>query len=102
MPGRKRIDLTSSAQQDLLNILHFTRIRWGARQRDIYHRRLRAGFSRIAEYPEIGKLRPELDDDVRSWQVGSHIVIYHPGGDAITLLRIVHENSDLENLYDPW
>jgi plasmid stabilization system protein ParE len=34
------------------------------------------GIATLSTHPLIGKLRPELRPDVRSWLVGSHLIFY--------------------------
>ena len=58
-------------------------------------------FSRLSEYPDMGKPRPELGSGAwRSWIVHHHVILYEPGVSSIRVARIVHSARRLEALLD--
>ncbi|WP_370647557.1 type II toxin-antitoxin system RelE/ParE family toxin [Polymorphobacter sp. PAMC 29334] len=47
-------------------------------------------FTRLAEFPFLGTLRPDVGDGVRSLSLGSHITYFRSERDAVTIARILH------------
>ena len=64
--------------------------------RDIYAR-----LGTISHNPYIGKARPEIEQDLRSFPVGRYIVFYFPLSDGIDVIRILHGSRDIENIDIP-
>jgi toxin ParE1/3/4 len=52
----------------------------------------------LATIPEMGRLRPELAPELRSWVVGEYIIFYRPILDGILLVRVLHGSRDLAPL----
>ena len=52
--------------------------------------RFEAAFTRLAEFPQIGRFRPDLVDlPVRFWTVGNYMIIYRAEGSPIEIVRVV-------------
>ena len=49
----------------------------------------------IATQPLMGRVRPDLAPDVRSFLVGDYVIIYRPADDGIELLLAVHGSRDI-------
>ncbi|CAN5801291.1 hypothetical protein BH11PLA1_BH11PLA1_13640 [soil metagenome] len=49
----------------------------------------------ISDYPEIGRVRPELGPVERSLLVGSWNVIYRPAANHLVMLAFIHAHQDL-------
>ena len=64
--------------------------------RDIYSK-----LGTISHNPYIGKARPEIEQDLRSFPVGRYIVFYFPLSDGIDVIRILHGSRDIENIDIP-
>lgn len=54
----------------------------------------------IAENPSIGQLRPELSQDLRSFPVGSYLILYQEQAESIEIVRIVHGSRNLPDLFE--
>jgi toxin ParE1/3/4 len=52
----------------------------------------------LATMPEMGRLRPELAPQLRSWVVGEYVIFYRPILDGILLVRVLHGSRDLAPL----
>jgi toxin ParE1/3/4 len=52
----------------------------------------------LAEKPRMGRERPELRAGLRSFAVGSYLIIYPPIGDGIEVVRVLHGARDLARL----
>jgi toxin ParE1/3/4 len=55
----------------------------------------------LAEMPGLGRARPELRPDLRSFPVGQFLILYRPMGDSgIEIVRIVRGVRDLAILFE--
>lgn len=52
----------------------------------------------FAAKPKIGRLRPELGDEVRSRTYKSYVILYRIEPDRVRILRVVHGARDLRRL----
>jgi toxin ParE1/3/4 len=50
----------------------------------------------LAEQPGIGRLRSELEPDLRSFVVGRYLIFYRPLDDGIEVVRVLHGARDIE------
>jgi toxin ParE1/3/4 len=56
-------------------------------------------FDLLADFPFIGRLRPDLGADVRSYPVGSYLVFYVPAADCIEIARVIYGGRDLPKIF---
>ena len=89
--------LSRNAHRDLKDIQTFTEGRWSAAQWQTYFSDTQAAFERITKRPNIGRPRPEFRTDMRSVNVGAHVVFYRPieREGVVRVLRIVRQSRDL-------
>ena len=52
----------------------------------------------LATMPEMGRLRPELIPEIRSWAVGDYVLFYQAVNDGIVVVRVLHGTRDLPSL----
>ena len=64
---------------------------------DLHHR-----FELIAEYPRIGRFRPELGDQVRSFVTHnpSYTIFYILMADYVEIAHVLHGNEDVGRRFD--
>lgn len=62
---------------------------------------LRAQMQRLAEQPMIGRERPELGKDVRSFPHAGYLVVYRPNSVGIGVARVLHGSRDLGDVEVP-
>ncbi len=55
--------------------------------------------SRLLENPELDKARDELIHGLRSIPVYPHIVFYRTSIAAIEIVRVLHQQEDVENFF---
>lgn len=77
--------LSPAAQDDSADVLLYTLQTWGEAQEEKYAAQLDKGLSVIAENPSIGRPRPELAAQCRSYRVQHHIIYYAHEGKPFTL-----------------
>ncbi len=56
-------------------------------------------FELLADFPLIGRLRPDLATDVRSYPVGNYLVFYVPAGNGIEITRVIYGGRDLTKAF---
>jgi len=54
--------------------------------------------ARLAEFPELGRIRPDLAITCRSWAVGAYVIYYRVDGNDLLVLRILHGARDTDDL----
>lgn len=60
---------------------------------------IRSRTARLSLFPESGRARSEIADDVRSLTVRNYVVLYQVDEDAVTVVRVVHGARDLNALF---
>lgn len=50
---------------------------------------------RLADHPQLGRLRPELPGQLRSWSVAPFVIFYRVLEDQILVIRVLHGARDL-------
>jgi toxin ParE1/3/4 len=88
--------LSLEAQRELRDILLYTEQQWGRTQRRAYRKQLDIAFARIGRFPDLGILRPEIGQGVRTYRVGQHVIIYQPSDVDVLIVRILHVRRDLD------
>ena len=68
--------ITPRAQEDLKNIGRYSLKMWGRKQRNTYLKTLEKRFEWLAERPDRGQRRPDIQEEYFSYPQGSHIVFY--------------------------
>jgi toxin ParE1/3/4 len=89
--------LAKDADQDLQNIYWFTLERWGEQQAELYINELFSTFEKLAEFPEMGRMRTELSAKIRSFAHKRHVIYYLVLDGEIGISRVLHGSMDAEN-----
>ena len=96
-----RCEFTSQAHADLLDIHDYI-----ARDSFVtalqFVERLEQHCYLLADSPLIGRLRPELGRNLRSYVVPrtSYIVFYRPVDDGVEIIHVVHGSRNLLRLFE--
>jgi len=53
----------------------------------------------LAEHPLIGRSRPELGENLRSFPVGNYLVFYVPRADGVDIARVIYGGRDLPGAF---
>lgn len=56
-------------------------------------------FRLLARRPLVGRERPELYKNLRSFSVGKYIVFYLPRRNGIEVVRVLHASRDIETIF---
>jgi len=84
--------LTADAKNDLIEIRHFTIKHWDLVQSQKYLSNLQKTIHLLAETPSLGKLRPELGDEVFSFPQASHVIYYLFHKQQLVVFGILHKS----------
>ena len=50
----------------------------------------------------MGRSRPELASDLRSFPAARHVIFYLPTADGIVIARVLHEARDVATIADQY
>jgi toxin ParE1/3/4 len=85
------------AEQDLIEIfLHIEIDNPAAAEKVV--RDINAKCEMLSRHPRIGRARPELRADLRSFPYGAYLILYRAIADGIEIVRVVHAARNLDDL----
>ncbi len=92
-----RITKTVKAEQDLDEIwLYIAKDNIAAA--DKFLDEIGDGVQRLARVPLMGRARPELAPELRSFPVARYVIFYKPSPAAIEIVRVLHSARDTARL----
>jgi toxin ParE1/3/4 len=56
-------------------------------------------FQKLAETPMMGRARPELASDLRSFPIGNYLICYRPMSNGIEVARVLYGGRNLPALF---
>ena len=90
---------TSAARNDLLEIGRFIASDSLSLKRALdFLDKIDAKCEQYATQPLMATARPDLGDQVRTFSVDNHVVIYQPIDNGIRVLMVVHSSRDIPPL----
>ena len=98
--SNRKLRFSPQAEVDLQDIFQYTQQMWGSDQRRKYLSIFMEKFDHIQAFPESGRSRTEIDLNLRTQIVGSHVVAYEVSDVETVILRIVHSRMDLRLVLD--
>ena len=92
-----RIVYSLDAERDLTELFDYIAQDSGVQRAELVLRRIERMLDTLAEWPFIGRVRPDLDGEPRSFSVWPWIVIYEPqpSGRGIYVWRVLDGRRDL-------
>jgi toxin ParE1/3/4 len=85
------------AEQDLIDIFQYIH-RDNPSAAEKFVRTVNAKCELLARDPRIGRARPELRADLRSFPYGAYLILYRVIDDGVEIVRVVHGARNLEDL----
>ena len=95
-----RYDLASRAVADVLEIVRYTKQKWGQAQAERYREELDLELQQLSLTPDLGRRREEIAPGLRSYPVAQHIAFYVPRKNTILVLRILHPRINVDAAFE--
>lgn len=70
------------------------------REANAFASRIHKEFRMLSGQPRMGRERPELLADLRSFPVGRYVIFYLPRSRGIEVVRVLHGARDLKPLFE--
>jgi toxin ParE1/3/4 len=96
----RRYDLANRAVTDLLEIVRYTKQKWGQEQAQRYREELDLALQQLSLTFDLGRRREEIARGLRSYPVAQHIAFYAPRKSTILVLRILHPRMNVDAAFD--
>ena len=93
-------ELSPEARQDLIEIYVYGYENFGENRADCYLTELYSIFMLLKNSPQIGRMRPELGDDLRSLPHAEHVVFYMVWKDMVHIVRVLHGSRDIQTAFE--
>lgn len=87
--------LTPEAKKDLLKIWNYTVKVWGEKKAEQYLLNIETKLKLLAENPELGRKRPEINRGYFSFPADKHIIFYLKDINHIQIIGILHGRMDI-------
>lgn len=91
--------ITPRALKDLQNIGRYTLKEWGREQRNKYLFALEKRFAWLADNPQMGTHRPEIQKGYFCYVQGSHLIFYLKREGGIDIIGIPHQRMDIGRFF---
>ena len=89
--------ISDKAISDLEKIWFYTFHKWSKEQADRYHRLIMQEIEFIADNFNLSREVNHIRAGYRITKVKSHLIFLRKVGEFIEIIRILHENMDIEN-----
>lgn len=93
-------ELTAAASADLLEIVRYTKKKWGQVQAQRYREELDLGLQQLSLAADRGRNRESIVAGLRSFPVAQHIAFYVQRKGKIIVLRILHPRMNVDEAFD--
>lgn len=91
--------LTQPAIQDIEKIADYIAGQTGLEQAERFLSKLDAKFTRITQFPSLGRPRNEILPELRSLSVDSYLILYTATESRVGILRVVSGYRELPGLF---
>lgn len=91
--------LTRQADNDLIDIITYTKQKFGTSQTRKYLLEIDNVVKRLVSNPYLGKRRPEILPDIYTFPIGAHLIFYKQDEKQLLVVRILHESSDYQKYF---
>lgn len=95
----RRYELSKEGDKDLEEIFDYTESQYDFDQAVEYLLEFEITFELLIENPEIGRMRDEIKQGLRSFPKLSHVVFYRILKGGIRIVRVLHESRDLPQFF---
>lgn len=95
MRDSEKLRFTPRARRSLVEVARYSLKAHGTVQRDRYMRELEASLLRLVDFPEMGRQRLEIREDVRAVRSGQHLIFYRIADEKIEIIGVPHQSMDI-------
>jgi toxin ParE1/3/4 len=95
-----RIALSDEAREDLTDIVLHGIDLWGEAVAARYTADLYETFDHLARFPNLGRIKEGVPNDIRTLGHGQHVIYYRALEDLIVILRVLHSRMDATHYLD--
>jgi toxin ParE1/3/4 len=92
-----KVRFTRRAREDLLDIWLYIAVQSPATADKVYDR-IEEGCGRLRDFPQSGRVRPEIAKGARSIVVDRWLLLYRLTKDGVLIVRIVDGSRDLARI----
>lgn len=98
-PTPRRIEIAERALTDLEEIwVYFSET--SENTADKVLRQITEKFTKLLNFPEMGKTRNDLLLGLRSFPTGKYIIFYQEADFGIEVVRVIHSSRDIQQVFD--
>ena len=96
-----RLVITRRTASDIRTIRRYTQKQWSLAQASDDEEAIHNALETLRAYPPVGKPRDGLLTGLRIHLILSHIILYRVDGDALTVLRLLHQRMGVVRVLLP-
>lgn len=91
--------LTEPAIKDIEQIVNYIAKETGLLQSERFLSKLDGKFAKIAQFPNLGRLREEILPGLRSLPIDSYLILYMPIDNEVEIFRVISGYKDISALF---
>ena len=91
----------NAADSDLDDIDDFSIAHFGDDVAETYIRGFEAAFQRLSEFPNVGRLEPDVGQGIRCLSHRLHRIYFAIDGSTVIVIRILHHARDARRALKP-
>lgn len=97
---KNKYRLTPAAKEDIREIWFYSVDTWGEKRAEAYISHLESQFEKLADNPESGRDRSEINKAYRSMPSGKHVIFYMVNENSIDIIGIPHSSMDVLQYFE--
>jgi toxin ParE1/3/4 len=87
------------AEEDIGEAVEFYRRQYGEAAAESLLHSFYTAFQLLAEYPLIGRPRPDVRRDLRSFSIPSYVILYSDMEAHVYIARVLHQRRDVRKAF---
>ncbi len=95
----RQYELTELADQDIFEVSIYIGQNRGVTASQRFIDTINQKFQLLADSPKLGRKRPELGSELRSFPSGNYVIFYRPVAEGILVLRVLHGARDITSIF---
>lgn len=95
----QQYELTELADQDIFEVSIYIAQDRGVAASQRFIDTINQKFQLLADSPQLGRRRPELAPELRSFPSGNYIIFYRSTTEGILIIRVIHGARDINSIF---